>query len=630
MSLNRKSKKIKNASTSSRMLSPALVDYPPRGPYHPAYISSTSSDRESHGSSIFIGGYEFEKARKRSSKKKSRIDYHSVSSSSSSSCSSSSYSSTGSDSEDDSKPEKPRRRECSNERKGLICCKVKRRMLTEIRKRERLESSFSNSKFLGTPEVRRGRAAVQDPRSTQFPPNQGQSEEPYHDQLRRLPHFQQPMQLEPSGYLPHPPRTPWGQSSIQQRQNYEHRQQRSQYQQYQQRPHGSHDPQVSQVPRDLQGHQKGQHQQRQRALGWEGPQEHAQQRGHKGSENNGSQDHQYQQEDQDQEWPLEDQLHYQCGWEDPLKHQGEDHQQAPCQQGNFKQQSQQNPKEEYSQEQQVRKGQQRQLHQSEGGKEQEQEQGSDWAQESEQEQESGWEQESTQAREPEGFQEQELEQGNQGTQKQQTHQPHQEQQNQQFSQSSKSNDQTPTQFRSQNILRQPPLAQTFQITSDTNTRATASSSLKSRTSEDNTSSIAKLFELILSYLSPRGSSNDEEALMERIKAIDTDREETIASIQELEGAAREKDNDIATLQGEMQEMRQDINQMQKQLGQSAKQNQMLRKTLDQLRNEEHQKGPGIKGCKSLRQRPTFPVKFEVYDPDTGTTETGTIIPYGSS
>ncbi|KAF3120216.1 hypothetical protein TWF594_003952 [Orbilia oligospora] len=501
-------------------------------------------------------------------------------------------------------------------------------MLTEIRKRERLESSFSNSKFLGTPEVRRGRAAVQDPRSTQFPPNQGQSEEPYHDQLRRLPHFQQPMQLQPSGYLPHPPRTPWGQSSIQQRQNYEHRQQRSQYQQYQQRPHGSHDPQVSQVPRDLQGYQKGQHQQR--GLGWEGPQEHAQQRGHKGSENNGSQDHQYQQEDQDQEWPLEDQLHYQCGWEDPLKHQGEDHQQAPCQQGNFKQQSQQNPKEEYSQEQQVRKGQQRQLHQSEGGKEQEQEQGSDWAQESEQEQESRWEQESTQAQEPEGFQEQELEQGNQGTQKQQTHQPHQEQQNQQFSQSSKSNDQTPTQFRSQNILRQPPLAQTFQITSDTNTRATASSSLKSRTSEDNTSSIAKLFELILSYLSPRGSSNDEEALMERIKAIDTDREETIASIQELEGAAREKDNDIATLQGEMQEMRQDINQMQKQLGQSAKQNQMLRKTLDQLRNEEHQKGPGIKGCKSLRQRPTFPVKFEVYDPDTGTTETGTIIPYGSS
>ncbi|KAF3185988.1 hypothetical protein TWF225_004959 [Orbilia oligospora] len=298
------------------------------------------------------------------------------------------------------------------------------------------------------------------------------------------------------------------------------------------------------------------------------------------------------------------------------------------------------PKEEYSQEQQVRKGQQRQLHQSEGRKEQEQEQGSDWAQESEQEQESGWEQESTQAQEPEGFQEQELEQGNQGTQKQQTHQPHQEQQNQQFSQSSKFNDQTPTQFRSQNvsnipsedscILGQPPLAQTFQITSDTNTQATASSSLKSRTSEDNTSSIAKLFELILSYLSPRGSSNDEEALMERIKAIDTDREETIASIQELEEAAREKDNDIATLQGEMQEMRQDINQMQKQLGQSAKQNQMLRKTLDQLRSEEHQKDPGIKGCKSLRQRPTFPVKFEVYDPDTGTTETGTIIPYGSS
>ncbi|KAF3284812.1 hypothetical protein TWF970_011094 [Orbilia oligospora] len=276
------------------------------------------------------------------------------------------------------------------------------------------------------------------------------------------------------------------------------------------------------------------------------------------------------------------------------------------------------PKEEYSQDQQVRKVQQRRQHQSEGGKEQEQEQeqGSDWAQESEQEQESGWEQESTQAQEPEGFQEQELEQGNQDTQKQQTHQPHQEQQNQQFSQSPKSNDQTPTQFRSRNvsnipsedscILEQPPSAQ------------------------GNTLSIAKLFEIILSYLSPRGSSNDEEALMERIKAIDTDRQETITSIQELKEAAREKDNDIAELQAEMQEMRQDINQMQEQLGQSAKQNQMLRKALDQLRNEGHQKDPGIKGCRPLRQRPTFPVKFEVYDPDTGTTETGTIIPYRSS
>ncbi|KAF3315063.1 hypothetical protein TWF173_004275 [Orbilia oligospora] len=273
------------------------------------------------------------------------------------------------------------------------------------------------------------------------------------------------------------------------------------------------------------------------------------------------------------------------------------------------------PKEEYSQGQQVRKGQQRQQHQSEGEKEQEQEQGSDWAQESEQEQESGWDQES-QAQEPGGFQKQELEQGNQDTQKQQTHQPHQEQQNQQFSQSPKSNDQTPTRFRSRNVSN---------IPSEDSCVLEQSPS-----AQGNTSSIAKLFELILSYLSPRGFSNDEEALIERIKAIDTDREETIASIQELKEAAREKDNDIAKLQGEMQEMRQDINQMQEQLGQSAKQNQMLRKTLDQLRNEEHQKDPGIKGCKSLRQRPTFPVKFEVYDPDTGTTETGTIIPYESS
>ncbi|KAF3198677.1 hypothetical protein TWF191_004781 [Orbilia oligospora] len=180
------------------------------------------------------------------------------------------------------------------------------------------------------------------------------------------------------------------------------------------------------------------------------------------------------------------------------------------------------------------------------------------------------------------------------------------------------------------IPERSPLAQTPQTTSDTNTWATASSSLQPPTPVDNTSSIAKLFELILSYLSPRGSSNDEEALMERIKAIDTDRQETIASIQELKEAAREKDNDIAALQGEIQEMRQDINQTQEQLGQSVKQNQILRKTLDQLRNEGHQKDPGIKGCKSLRQRPTFPVKFEVYDPDTGITETGTIIPYGSS